>query len=93
MPYSNSYDPDFYDPYGVPLPTEVRIRRLMEKQRAAQQPQQFLSDELPPESALGADLSAYGLEAVESPFDGGISYRRTRPAPQAPYVGYRQGRG
>lgn len=89
-----SYD-DLYDPMGVPLPTEERIRRLMEKRRQEELAAipTMLSDELPSADMLGADVSSLGLDAVRSPFDGGVSYR---PAPRrapSPYVGYRQGRG
>lgn len=89
MPYSPYDDSSLYGPKGQALPTEERIRRLMELFRE----RPFLSDELPPADFLGADVSEYGLEAVESPFDGSVSYRRTKPKPQGAYVGYRQGRG
>jgi hypothetical protein len=88
------YD-DLYDPMGVPLSTEERIRRLMElrrQQELAAIPT-MLADELPPADALGADVSSLGVEAVQSPFDGGVSYRPIPRKAQAPYVGYRQGRG
>ena len=89
-----SYD-DLYDPMGVPLPTEERIRRLMEKRRQEELASipTMLSDELPSADMLGADVSSFGLDAVQSPFDGSVSYRPIPRKPQAPYVGYRQGRG
>lgn len=88
-------DRSLFDPYGVPLPTEVRIRRLMElkRQQELQAIPTMLSDELPSADALGADVSSMGLEDVPSPFDGSVSYRPIPRKPQAPYVGYRQGRG
>jgi hypothetical protein len=88
-------DRDLYDPMGVPLPTEERIRRLMEKQRQAELAgiPTMLSDELPSADMLGADVSSFGLSAVPSPFDGGVSYRPMPRKPPVPYVGQRQGRG
>ena len=88
-------DRDLYDPMGVPLSTEERIRRLLEKQRQkdlAGAPT-MLSDELPSADMLGADVSSFGLNAVQSPFDGGVSYRPTPRKAPVPYVGQRQGRG
>lgn len=86
-------DRSLFDPYGVPLPTEERIRLLMELQRQQETPPSMLSDELPPADTLGADVSAMGLEAVQNPFNGSVSYRPIPRKPQAPYVGHRQGRG
>lgn len=95
MPYSPYDDRDIYDPMGVPLPTEERIRRLMEKRRQEELASipTMLSDELPSADMLGADVSSFGLDAVQSPFDGGVTYRPTPRKAPVPYVGYRQGRG
>jgi hypothetical protein len=89
MPYSPSDDPSLYGPNGQALPTEERIRRLME----LLQPRPMLSEELPPAEVLGADISTLGLEAIKNPFDGNVTYRRTKTPAPAPYVGARPGRG
>lgn len=99
MPYSLDDNP--YDFRGVPLSSEERIRLLLERQRLAEQRRQnqrapvptMLSDELPSADMLGADVSSFGLDAVQSPFDGGVSYRPTPRKAPVPYVGQRQGRG